>query len=215
MNVGDIVVVTDLENYTPKSREDTPFAAELFKIDGICYWVRNVFTDKEYELYEYQISPLEYKAVYNPGYDGTNSYYLANDDFITAVYPPNGESMGKVWESTKPKTEPTHGNAVIVGGVIGTSPTNTAPIGPFVEKEDHLAQTDLYHIWLEGSERPGDTEPAFVASRWADSFEDAINLLLTQEVIDKNFLTWENGTPNVFGCRYYRGVSETNNEEVK
>jgi hypothetical protein len=53
------VTVIDTSNYIKTYAEKTPFLAVLFKItDYPCFWVRSKATEKEYELYDYQIEEL-------------------------------------------------------------------------------------------------------------------------------------------------------------
>lgn len=86
MNVGDLVVVTKLGMHNPTCAEVVPFVGKIYEKDAINYWVRSEVTNKEYQLYPYQISPFIHNGVMlNPEYDGTNSYLIVDDDFINGV----------------------------------------------------------------------------------------------------------------------------------
>jgi hypothetical protein len=56
---GQVVLVTNNDNYKAYYAEETPFKAEIFAIDDYpCFWVRSLATGKDYELYDYQIEKI-------------------------------------------------------------------------------------------------------------------------------------------------------------
>lgn len=69
-----------------------------------------------------------------------------------------------------------------------------------------------YHIWLEGSKFPGDTEAAYQCSVDADTFRDAVQLMFYVNPDYALFFNDDGVDFSVNGCKLYSGVSETDSQ---
>lgn len=60
IEIGNIVNVLDVSNYSSNYSEKTPFKAVLIDVTGYpCYWVTSTITGNTYELYGYQILEID------------------------------------------------------------------------------------------------------------------------------------------------------------